>query len=128
MVTTFFPGSIYGFNVGVSRSVQQGAAKRGIPLHLHSIIYKLIDGLKEELSAKLPSLSSRNILGEALYVFQMRRSHDLPVTWCLSHLIVAVQVKQRFWPCLTSQWGRKRFLWLAAVSRRVNWTVGTSSS
>lgn len=59
------PGSIYGFNVGVSRSVQQGAAKRGVPLRIHSVIYKLIDELKEELSAKLPPLISKNILGQA---------------------------------------------------------------
>lgn len=57
-------GSIYGFNVGVSRSVQQAAAKRGVPLRLHSIIYKLMDELKEELSAKLPPLISKNIVGE----------------------------------------------------------------
>lgn len=81
----FPPGSIYGFNVGVSRSVQQVAAKRDIPLRLHSIIYKLIDELKEELSAKLPPLVSRNIIGEALYTLpQTRRSHDLPVTGLVS--------------------------------------------
>lgn len=57
-------GSIYGFNVGVSRSVQQAAAKRGIPLRLHSIIYKLMDELKEELSAKLPPLISKTVIGE----------------------------------------------------------------
>lgn len=88
----FLPGSIYGFNVGVSRSVQQGAAKRGIPLRLHSVIYKLIDELKEELSAKLPPLVSRNVLGETLFLFQTRRSHDLPVTrtsLALSHCGVA---------------------------------------
>lgn len=57
-------GSIYGFNVGVSRSIQQAAAKRGVPLRLHSIIYKLMDELKEELSAKLPPLISKTVIGE----------------------------------------------------------------
>lgn len=57
-------GSIYGFNVGVSRSVQQAAAKRGVLLRLHSVIYKLMDELKEELSAKLPPLISKNVVGE----------------------------------------------------------------
>ncbi|KAL6111245.1 mtif2 [Pungitius sinensis] len=60
-----FSGSIYGFNVAASRSIQQLAAKRGVPLRLHSIIYKLIDELKEELSSKLPPLLSENIVGEA---------------------------------------------------------------
>lgn len=57
------PGSIYGFNVEASRSVQQLAAKRGVPLHLHAVIYQLIHQLREELSARLPPLSSESVLG-----------------------------------------------------------------
>uniref|UniRef100_H3CLU2 Translation initiation factor IF-2, mitochondrial n=1 Tax=Tetraodon nigroviridis TaxID=99883 RepID=H3CLU2_TETNG len=60
-----FSGSIYGFNVEASRSVQQLAAKRGVPLHLHAVIYQLIHQLREELSARLPPLSSESVLGEA---------------------------------------------------------------
>ncbi|XP_071328323.1 translation initiation factor IF-2, mitochondrial isoform X2 [Trachinotus anak] len=60
-----FAGSIYGFNVRASRPVQQMAAKRGVPLRLHSVIYKFIDQLKDELSSKLPPLVSENIIGEA---------------------------------------------------------------
>lgn len=58
------PGSIYGFNVEASKSVQQLAAKHGVPLHLHAVIYKLMDELKDELSSKLPPLTSENILGK----------------------------------------------------------------
>ncbi|MEQ2269491.1 hypothetical protein XENORESO_005244 [Xenotaenia resolanae] len=57
-------GSIYGFNVTASRSIQQLAAKKGVPLRLHSIIYKLIDQLKDELSSKLPPHVSQNTVGE----------------------------------------------------------------
>lgn len=60
-----FGGSIYGFNVAASRSIQQLAAKRGVPLRLHNVIYKLMDELKDELSSKLPPLLSENVLGEA---------------------------------------------------------------
>uniref|UniRef100_A0A665SUN8 Mitochondrial translational initiation factor 2 n=1 Tax=Echeneis naucrates TaxID=173247 RepID=A0A665SUN8_ECHNA len=60
-----FAGSIYGFNVTASRPVQLMAAKRGVPLNLHSIIYKLIDQLKDELSSKLPPLVIENVIGEA---------------------------------------------------------------
>ncbi|XP_070842782.1 translation initiation factor IF-2, mitochondrial [Chaetodon trifascialis] len=60
-----FAGSIYGFNVGASRSVQQLASKQGIPLRLHTIIYKLIDELKDELSSKLPPVVSESVVGEA---------------------------------------------------------------
>ncbi|XP_060951817.1 translation initiation factor IF-2, mitochondrial [Limanda limanda] len=60
-----FAGSIYGFNVGASRSVQQVALKRGVPLNIHTIIYKLVDQLKEDLSNKLPPLESQSVIGEA---------------------------------------------------------------
>lgn len=64
MCFTALPGSIYGFNVEASKAVQQLAAKHGVPLHLHAVIYKLIDELKNELSAKLPPLTSENVLGK----------------------------------------------------------------
>ncbi|XP_035993580.1 translation initiation factor IF-2, mitochondrial [Fundulus heteroclitus] len=60
-----FGGSIYGFNVAASRSIQQVAAKRGVPLRLHSVIYKLVEQLKEELSSKLPPRLCHNTVGEA---------------------------------------------------------------
>ncbi|XP_053275616.1 translation initiation factor IF-2, mitochondrial [Pleuronectes platessa] len=60
-----FAGSIYGFNVGASRSVQQVALKRGVPLNIHTVIYKLVDQLKEDLSNKLPPLESESVIGEA---------------------------------------------------------------
>lgn len=60
-----FGGSIYGFNVAASRPIQQLAAKKGVALRLHSVIYKLIDQLKEELNSKLPARFSQNTVGEA---------------------------------------------------------------
>lgn len=57
-------GSIYGFNVGASKSVRQLASRRDVPLRLHNVIYKLIDELKEELSGRLPPLLSENVVGE----------------------------------------------------------------
>lgn len=44
--------------------MRQLASKRGVPLHVHDIIYKLIDELKAELSGKLPPLLSENVVGE----------------------------------------------------------------
>ncbi|KAF6734251.1 Translation initiation factor IF-2, mitochondrial [Oryzias melastigma] len=60
-----FGGSIYGFNVKASRSVQNLAAKKGVALHLHTIIYKLMEQLREELSSKLPPCVSETVIGEA---------------------------------------------------------------
>ncbi|XP_069386533.1 translation initiation factor IF-2, mitochondrial [Paralichthys olivaceus] len=80
-----FAGSIYGFNVGASRSVQQVALKRGVPLNLHTVIYKLVDQLKEELSNKLPPLVSENVIGEAsvLAMFEVSvGKKKVPVAGC----------------------------------------------
>ncbi len=57
-------GTIYGFNVTANKSVQQMAAKNGITLRLHRVIYKLIDQLKDDLSSKLPPTSEENIIGK----------------------------------------------------------------
>lgn len=48
-----------------SRSVEQLAAKSGVALRLHSVIYKLVDQLKEDLSSLLPPLVSETVVGES---------------------------------------------------------------
>ncbi|XP_039594954.1 translation initiation factor IF-2, mitochondrial isoform X1 [Polypterus senegalus] len=60
-----FSGIVYGFNVDVSKAVQQIAAKKGIQIKLHKVIYKLIDDLKEELCNKLPPTVEENEIGKA---------------------------------------------------------------
>ncbi|XP_037545578.1 translation initiation factor IF-2, mitochondrial [Nematolebias whitei] len=68
-----FGASIYGFNVVASRAMQQRAANSGVPMHFHTVIYKLMEQLKEDLSSQLPPLISHNIQGEAtvLATFQV---------------------------------------------------------
>lgn len=80
-----FSGLVYGFNVAVSRSVQQMAVKKGVSLKLHSVIYKLLDELKQDLSLRLPPLTSENLLGEAsvLEVFDVSLGKKkVPVAGC----------------------------------------------
>ncbi|XP_026215137.1 translation initiation factor IF-2, mitochondrial [Anabas testudineus] len=80
-----FAGSVYGFNVGANSSVRQLASKRGVPLRLHNIIYKLIDELKDELSSKLPPVVSENVVGEAsvLAMFEVSvGKKKVPVAGC----------------------------------------------
>ncbi|XP_028676053.1 translation initiation factor IF-2, mitochondrial isoform X2 [Erpetoichthys calabaricus] len=60
-----FSGIVYGFNVDVSKAVQQIAAKKGIQIKLHKVIYKLVDDLKEELCNKLPPTVEENEIGKA---------------------------------------------------------------
>ncbi|KAF7646977.1 hypothetical protein LDENG_00179420 [Lucifuga dentata] len=80
-----FSGSIYGFNVAASKSIQQMALKRGILLKLHNVIYKLIDELKDELSGKLAPVVIENIIGEAsvLAMFDVTMGKKkVPVAGC----------------------------------------------
>ncbi|XP_033823823.2 translation initiation factor IF-2, mitochondrial, partial [Periophthalmus magnuspinnatus] len=80
-----FSGSVYGFNVSVARSVQQVALQKGVPLRLHSVIYKLIEELKQELSQKLPPETLQTVLGEAsvLAVFEVSvGKRKVPVAGC----------------------------------------------
>ncbi|TFK04564.1 Exportin-6 [Platysternon megacephalum] len=60
-----FKGVIYGFSVNANKSIQQLAAKKGIKIKLHNIIYHLIEDLKDELSSKLPPSVVEHIIGEA---------------------------------------------------------------
>ncbi|KAJ8002401.1 hypothetical protein DPEC_G00179750 [Dallia pectoralis] len=80
-----FSGTIYGFNVGVNKSIQQVATKKGIVVKTHKVIYKLIDDLKEELSSKLPACMVENVIGEAsvLAMFDVTVGKKrLPVAGC----------------------------------------------
>ncbi|XP_014910236.1 translation initiation factor IF-2, mitochondrial isoform X2 [Poecilia latipinna] len=60
-----FGGSVYGFNVAASRGVTQLAARRGVALHLHRVIYQLVEQLRHELSSKLPPQRRCSTVGEA---------------------------------------------------------------
>uniref|UniRef100_A0A667WFH1 Translation initiation factor IF-2, mitochondrial n=1 Tax=Myripristis murdjan TaxID=586833 RepID=A0A667WFH1_9TELE len=80
-----FSGSIYGFNVSASKALQQLASRKNVPLRLHTVIYKLIDELKAELSAKLPPAVTENIVGEAsvLAMFEVTAGKKkVPVAGC----------------------------------------------
>lgn len=45
--------------------MQRLAAKNDVPVRLNTIIYKLVDELKEELSRKIPPLVSQDVVGES---------------------------------------------------------------
>ncbi|XP_058495932.1 translation initiation factor IF-2, mitochondrial isoform X2 [Solea solea] len=83
-----FAGSIYAFNVTASRAALQLAARHGVPLRLHNIIYRLVDELKDELSGKLEPLRSQNVIGEASVcaVFEVSvGKKKVPVAGCQVH-------------------------------------------
>ncbi|XP_030886868.1 translation initiation factor IF-2, mitochondrial isoform X1 [Leptonychotes weddellii] len=59
-----FRGVIYGFNVNAGNVIQKSAAKKGVKIKLHKIIYHLIEDLQEELSSRLPCTVEEHPIGE----------------------------------------------------------------
>ncbi|XP_008821228.1 translation initiation factor IF-2, mitochondrial [Nannospalax galili] len=80
-----FHGVIYGFNVDASKAIQQSAAKKGVKIKLHKIIYHFIEDLQEELSSRLPHTVEEHPLGEAsvLATFSVTEGKKkVPVAGC----------------------------------------------
>lgn len=66
----YLTGVVYGFSVKANETIKKMAAKKGIKIKLHNIIYKLIEDLKDELSSRLPPSVVENTIGEfALSVY-----------------------------------------------------------
>ncbi|XP_005322074.2 translation initiation factor IF-2, mitochondrial isoform X1 [Ictidomys tridecemlineatus] len=80
-----FDGVIFGFNVNVSNVIQQSAAKKGVKIKLHKIIYHLIEDLQEELSSRMPCTVEEHLIGEAsiLATFSVTEGKKkIPVAGC----------------------------------------------
>lgn len=80
-----FNGVIYGFNVNVGKVIQESAAKKGVKMKLHKIIYRLVEDLQEELSSRLPCAVEEHPVGEAsiLATFSITEGKKkVPVAGC----------------------------------------------
>lgn len=80
-----FSGVIYGFNVNAGNVIQKSAAKKGVKIKLHKIIYHLIEDLQEELSSRLPCTVQEYPIGEAsiLATFSVTEGKKkVPVAGC----------------------------------------------
>lgn len=56
-------GIIYTFNVEVPKEMRNLALKKGVTISEHTVIYHLIDHLKEQISAQLPLRKEEEVLG-----------------------------------------------------------------
>lgn len=57
---------IIGFSVKAPRAVQSLANSASVPLHLESVIYRLIDTVRAKVAALLPPIIETRVLGEAI--------------------------------------------------------------
>jgi len=66
-------GTVYGFNVTVSKDIEKLSKRLEVPLKNYNVIYKLMDDVKDELCSRLPELPEETFIGEAnvLMVFQL---------------------------------------------------------
>lgn len=78
-----FNGVIYGFNVNASNVIQQSAAKKGVKIKLHKIIYRLIEDVQEELSSRLPCAVEEHIIGNCSLNIPFKHSY---LICCKKHL------------------------------------------
>lgn len=55
---------IYLFNVQPPPAIRQQAEQDGVRIEQFNVIYRLIESLKNELSAQLPTLTEMELVGE----------------------------------------------------------------
>ena len=79
-------GQVIGFNVRADKKVQADANRSGVRIRSYAVIYKLLEEVKDELSAMLPPIISTHVVGEAsiLQTFDIavRGRETRPVAGC----------------------------------------------
>ncbi|KAL4710220.1 hypothetical protein ACJJTC_005393 [Scirpophaga incertulas] len=84
-VADAFKAVIYAFNVECPPPMVVEAKKKAISVKKHNVIYKLVDDVKDEITARIPKRQEEEILGEANVVQQFLVSEGkkrVPVAGC----------------------------------------------
>ncbi|KAG8896834.1 hypothetical protein FRC00_005205 [Tulasnella sp. 408] len=58
-------GMILGFNVSVPRNVEGMASQAGVPVHVDTVIYRLIEEVTARVTGLLPKIIEKKVVGEA---------------------------------------------------------------
>lgn len=58
-------GMILGFNVSIPRNVEGMASQAGVPVHVDTVIYRLIEEVTARVTALLPKIIEKKVVGEA---------------------------------------------------------------
>lgn len=79
-------GQVIGFNVKSDKKIQAEAARVGVPVKSYSVIYKLLEEVKDKLGDMLPPIITTQVVGEAavLQVFEIniKGRETRPVAGC----------------------------------------------
>ena len=57
---------MYGFNVSVPSEVKAAAEQRNVPIRNYNVIYRLIEDLRKELTARLPPVEEEELQGSSV--------------------------------------------------------------
>ncbi|XP_034833856.1 translation initiation factor IF-2, mitochondrial [Maniola hyperantus] len=80
-----FNAIIYAFNVECPPALAVEAKNANVAVKRHNVIYKLVDDIKQELSARIPNRQEEEIIGEANVLQQFQVSEGkkkVPVAGC----------------------------------------------
>ncbi|KAL0079826.1 translation initiation factor IF-2 [Phycomyces blakesleeanus] len=79
-------GQVIGFNVKADKKIQAEASRHGVNVRSYSVIYKLLEEVKDQLSDMLPPIVTTQVVGEAsiLQVFDIstKGRETKPVAGC----------------------------------------------
>ncbi|GJQ66409.1 hypothetical protein Trydic_g4424 [Trypoxylus dichotomus] len=80
-----FNSVIYAFNVKCPERPGRLMEEYGLTVKHHNVIYKLVDDIKEEINARLPSVEVEEVIGEALVLQQFNINEgkkSVPIAGC----------------------------------------------
>lgn len=79
-------GQVIGFNVKADKKIQAEAARIGVPVRSYSIIYKLLEDVKDKLGDMLPPIITTQVVGEAsvlqIFDINIKGRETRPVAGC----------------------------------------------
>ncbi|WVO20572.1 translation initiation factor IF-2 [Cryptococcus decagattii] len=78
--------TIVGFNVTAPRAIQTIAKNANVPLQLESVIYRLIDKVRQDVASLLPPTIEYSVKGEAtvlqLFSINLKRKQTVTIAGC----------------------------------------------
>ena len=90
--------TIIGFSVTASRSIKNNATQNGIPVYTSDIIYRLVDDVRERVTALLPVVLETKVTGEAtilqLFDINLKQKQTMKIAGC--RVTNGVVEKQKF--------------------------------
>ena len=93
-----YSATIVGFSVTASRSVQNNATQNGVPVCTSDIIYRLVDDVRERVTALLPVIVETKVTGEAtilqLFDIDLKQRQTMKIAGC--RVTNGVIEKQKF--------------------------------